>query len=172
MHTVKCGVGRGIRCHSGGMARFLIKLILNALALWITTLLVVGVHVVPYAPDTAAVLISYLLIALVVFVSLCGAVWTLWEKRHDDPWLRLLHRAERALVQGGIKLTPNSPPRKLAAQMMAQQERLGSLSENAIRAIQDWLLLLEALRYAPASAAPASLKSLQRDYKQLAWPKN
>jgi len=65
MQTVQCGAAPGIRCHSGGMARFLIKLILNAVALWITTLLVVGVHVVPYAPDTAAVLISYLLIALI-----------------------------------------------------------------------------------------------------------
>jgi putative membrane protein len=47
------------------MARFLIKLILNAVALWVTTLLVVGVRVEPYAPDTAAVLGSYLLIALI-----------------------------------------------------------------------------------------------------------
>jgi putative membrane protein len=46
------------------MARFLIKLILNAVALWLTTLLVVGVHVVPYGTDTTAVIISYLLIAL------------------------------------------------------------------------------------------------------------
>ncbi|MDJ0324986.1 phage holin family protein [Cryobacterium sp. PH31-AA6] len=47
------------------MARFLIKLILNAVALWVTTLLVVGVRVVPYAPDTAAVVVSFLLIALI-----------------------------------------------------------------------------------------------------------
>ena len=116
--------------------------------------------------------LSYLLIAIVVFVSLCGAAWTLWEKHHHDPWLRLLHRAETSLRKGGIKLAPNSPPRKLLAQMMAQRERLGGLSENAIRTIQDWLLRLEAQRYAPAASTPASLKSLQRDYQQLAWPKN
>ena len=116
--------------------------------------------------------LSYLLIAIVVFVSLCGALWTLWEKLHHDPWLRLLHRAERALAKGGIKLAPNSPPRKLAAQMMAQRERLGGLSENAIRAIQAWLLRLEVFRYAPASAKSASLKALQHDFKQLAWPKH
>jgi putative membrane protein len=32
------------------MARFLIKLILNAVALWVTTLLVVGVRVEPTRP--------------------------------------------------------------------------------------------------------------------------
>lgn len=47
------------------MARFLIKLVINAVALWLTTLIVAGVHVVPYAPDAAAVVLSYLLIALI-----------------------------------------------------------------------------------------------------------
>jgi len=46
------------------MARFLIKLILNAVALWFTTLIVSGVHVEPYATDTGAVIVTYLLIAL------------------------------------------------------------------------------------------------------------
>ena len=116
--------------------------------------------------------LSYLLIAIVVLVSLCGAAWTLWEKFHQDPWLRLLHRAERALLKSGIKLVPNSPPRRLGDQMMAQRERLVGLSENASRAIQDWLLRLEAFRYAPASAKSASLKALQREYQTLAWPKH
>jgi putative membrane protein len=47
------------------MARFLIKLILNAVALWLTTLLVSGVTVEPYASDTGAIIVSYLLIALI-----------------------------------------------------------------------------------------------------------
>ena len=47
------------------MARFLIKLIVNAVALWITALLVTGVHVIPYAPDPGASVIKYLLIALI-----------------------------------------------------------------------------------------------------------
>ena len=46
------------------MARFLIKLIVNAVALWFTTLIVSGVHVEPYATDTGAVIVTYLLIAL------------------------------------------------------------------------------------------------------------
>ncbi|TFD53838.1 phage holin family protein [Cryobacterium sp. Hh7] len=47
------------------MARFLIKLIVNAVALWLTALLVTGVHVIPYAPDSGASVITYLLIALI-----------------------------------------------------------------------------------------------------------
>jgi putative membrane protein len=47
------------------MARFLIKLIVNAIALWLTTLIVAGVHVEPYAPDSGALIVTYLLVALV-----------------------------------------------------------------------------------------------------------
>ena len=47
------------------MARFLIKLVINAVALWITTLIVSGVHVDPYASDVAAVVLTYLLLALI-----------------------------------------------------------------------------------------------------------
>lgn len=47
------------------MGRFLVKLIVNAVALWVTTLIVGGVHVEPYAPDTVAVLLTYLLISLI-----------------------------------------------------------------------------------------------------------
>ena len=47
------------------MARFLIKLILNSVALWLTTLLVSGVRVEPYSEGTIPTLITYLLVALV-----------------------------------------------------------------------------------------------------------
>ncbi|TFD62075.1 phage holin family protein [Cryobacterium suzukii] len=47
------------------MARFLIQLIVTAVALWFTALLVTGVHVTPYAPDVGANVLTYLLIALI-----------------------------------------------------------------------------------------------------------
>jgi putative membrane protein len=47
------------------MARFLIHLIVTALALWVTTAVVAGVHLLPYADDTTAVVLSYLLVALI-----------------------------------------------------------------------------------------------------------
>jgi putative membrane protein len=45
--------------------RFLLRLIINALALWLTTLIVSGVTVEPYAQDTTAWVLTYLLIALI-----------------------------------------------------------------------------------------------------------
>jgi putative membrane protein len=48
------------------MSRFLIRLLINALALWLTTLIVPGVTVTAYAPgDTLAVVLTYLLVALI-----------------------------------------------------------------------------------------------------------
>jgi len=47
------------------MARFLIKLIVNATALWLTTLIVTGVNVVPYAAGDWPLVATYLLVALI-----------------------------------------------------------------------------------------------------------
>ncbi|MEY9952152.1 phage holin family protein [Leifsonia sp. EB34] len=45
--------------------RFLLKVIINAVALWLTTLIVSGVTVVPYAAGTTATVLTYLLVALI-----------------------------------------------------------------------------------------------------------
>ncbi|MDR6972302.1 phage holin family protein [Leifsonia shinshuensis] len=45
--------------------RFLLRLVVNAFALWLTTLIVSGVTVKPYADDTTALVLTYLLIALI-----------------------------------------------------------------------------------------------------------
>jgi putative membrane protein len=48
------------------MTRFLVRLIINAVALWLTTLIVAGVTVTPFAPgDTLAIVLTYLLVALI-----------------------------------------------------------------------------------------------------------
>jgi putative membrane protein len=48
------------------MSRFLVRLLINALALWLTTLIVPGVAVTAFAPgDTFAVVLTYLLVALI-----------------------------------------------------------------------------------------------------------
>ncbi len=53
--------------HSGGMFRLLIRLVINAIALWLTTLILnPHVWVEPFAPgDTFAVVLTYLLVALI-----------------------------------------------------------------------------------------------------------
>ncbi len=54
------------RCIMGGMKRFLVRLVINAIALWLTTLIVAGVTVVPYQPgDAVATVLTYLLVALI-----------------------------------------------------------------------------------------------------------
>ena len=48
------------------MKRFLVRMIINALALWLTTLIVAGVSVSSYAADdTLATVLTYLLVAVI-----------------------------------------------------------------------------------------------------------
>ena len=108
----------------------------------------------------------YLLISIVVLASLGGAAWTLWERNRQDPWLRLLAQAAKRLQKAGVPLAPNSPPRRMAEQLRAQ---LGP-EHPAAQRIGDWLLRLEALRYAPPAAQNSHLATLQREFKRLHWP--
>jgi hypothetical protein len=105
--------------------------------------------------------LSYVLIGIIVLVALCGAAWTLWERRQHDPWLRLLARVHKRLGDAGLELPPAAPPRQIAQIVTA---RFG----EAAQGLADWLLKLEMQRYARAPGA--SLVALQREYKQLAWP--
>jgi len=55
-----------VNWHSGSMRRFLVRLLINAVALWLTTLIVAGVQVKPYQDhDTLATILTYLLVALI-----------------------------------------------------------------------------------------------------------
>lgn len=57
--------------------RLVVRLLINALALWITTLIVAGVHVVPYAPGgSLETVLTYLLIA-VIFGVVNGVIGNL-----------------------------------------------------------------------------------------------
>jgi putative membrane protein len=48
------------------MKKLLVQLVLMAVAMWLTTLIVSdGVSVVPYAPDTFALVVTYLFVALI-----------------------------------------------------------------------------------------------------------
>ncbi len=63
--------------HSCGMRRFLVRLIINAVALWLTTLIVSeGVQVQPWTPGVLPTVLTYLLVAL-IFGIVNGIVGTL-----------------------------------------------------------------------------------------------
>jgi transglutaminase-like putative cysteine protease len=111
--------------------------------------------------------LSYVLIAIVVLASLVGAAWTLWDRHRQDPWLRLYHRATQRLQNAGLVLPPNAPPRQMAARLQA-----GTPASPETAALSDWLLRLEAWRYSAQNPAQhATLKPLQREFRQLLWPK-
>ena len=106
----------------------------------------------------------YVLIAVVVLVSLAGAGWTLWERQQHDPWLRLLRRASQRLHTLGLTDTEHLPPRALALRV---RERWGDTPFS--HSVTQWLLQLERQRYSRESTV--SLATLQREFQQLAWPK-
>ncbi|MDP9968474.1 transglutaminase-like putative cysteine protease [Variovorax paradoxus] len=105
--------------------------------------------------------LAYVLLYLLVGASLAGAAWALWERSQHDPWLRLLGQARARLAKAGLEVSGTAPPRQMAAQAEA---RFGP----AAQAVGEWLLKLEAQRYAQAS--PASLAALRAEFRRLDWP--
>ncbi|MDP9992932.1 transglutaminase-like putative cysteine protease [Variovorax boronicumulans] len=105
--------------------------------------------------------LAYVLLYLVIAASLAGAGWTLWERSRHDPWLRLLGQARARLAKAGLAVPETAPPRQMAAQADA---RFGP----AAQPVRDWLLKLEAQRY--AEAAPETLAALRAEFRRLAWP--
>jgi transglutaminase-like putative cysteine protease len=108
--------------------------------------------------------LAYVLIGVVVLVSLAGAAWTLWERQQHDPWLRLLRRTAARLRQLGLTDHETLAPRGLA-QRVRQHWGDTAFAYN----LSDWLLRLEAQRYARNS--PLTLATLQAEYQQLGWPR-
>lgn len=111
----------------------------------------------------------YVLAALVTVASLAGACWALLQRQRQDPWVRLLAKTHVKLVQIGVSLPAQCPPRTMARQL---EQHLGP-SHPAFRVLQDWLLDIEQVRYAPNAdpgAARRRLTQLNNDFNQLPWP--
>ena len=104
--------------------------------------------------------LSYLLISIIVVVSLVGAAWTLYSRSQHDPWLRLYLAARRQLALAGLASSEATPARELATQA---RMRWGEPANN----LYDWLLRLEAWRYAPVAKSKANLATLRSQFKQL-----
>ncbi len=110
----------------------------------------------PSPADLARVLLFALVAA-----SLGGAAWAWRERRRTDPWLRLLARARARLASAGVAVPPDSAPRRMA-------ELLAARFGDAAAPTHDWLLRLEAQRYARDPAE--GLAALRRDFRRLRWP--
>lgn len=102
--------------------------------------------------------LSYVLIGIVVLLSLAGAGWAWWERVQHDPWLRLLARARQQLGRAGIPSGTATSPRQLALQVLQRHGKQG-------QALHDWLMQLEAQRY--AGTAGPGLSQLKKQYRRL-----
>jgi len=111
-------------------------------------------------PDWAD--LAYTLIGLMVLASGLGALWNLWERQRQDPWLRLLDQARQRLHRAGLALPARATPRALATAVQQQ-------CTDQAKDIASWLLDLEAQRYAKEPSA--DLRRLRAAFKQLHWPK-
>jgi transglutaminase-like putative cysteine protease len=128
--------------------------------------------------------LSTVLIGIVVLLSLLGAAWTQWERLRQDPWLRMLHGAQRQLQKAGLPVSAQAAPRQLAHALKAHATDAGpadGATSDPTRAlelqrIQDWLLRLEAWRYAKrgvtSAEARAALGTLRREFRQIRWPQH
>ncbi len=107
--------------------------------------------------------LAYLLIAAIVLSSLAGAAWTSWARRRQDPWLRLLAAATAHLRDTGLRIAPNSPPRRLGEHLLQQRDPV----DPRVPALLDWLERLEMQRYAPKGRQGGQLGTLQTELKRL-----
>jgi hypothetical protein len=94
--------------------------------------------------------LGYVLIGVVVFASLVGAAWTLWERHRQDPWLRLLHRATQRVQRAGHdRCQPHAPPRQLA-RLLWQAYRTGA-------PVRRWTDVAAKAAIVPVAAATGGL---------------
>lgn len=112
--------------------------------------------------------LGLLLLGALVTASLGGALWTRWERRRQDPWLRLLERVRSRLQREGQPLGAAVTPREMAARLVQMHDP----KDNRVQAIQAWLQRYEQLRYAPRRGRGSSsdLAALRRELKELSWP--
>ena len=114
-------------------------------------------------PDWSSMARVLGVLALLALVG--GLAWNRWMQRSRDPWLRLYGQARGRLARLGLPSSDALPPRSLARHLV-------HLRGDAARPVADWLLRLEAQRYAPASDTErrAALARLAREMRGLRWP--
>ena len=89
------------------------------------------------------------------------------SSRSGRSWYFRVQRARARLHKLGVESADHTPPRELARRV---QQRWGHA--GAAAPLAQWLLQLEAQRYARPGASSATLASLQREFQRLAWPKS
>ena len=82
------------------------------------------------------------------------ALWVWLEKHRQDPWLHLLQQARQRLAGMGLRIDENASltPRQLLERLQAALAASGQPSDTGA-AWRQWLLALEAWRYAPSDGS-------------------
>jgi putative membrane protein len=112
------------------MRRFLVSLVANAIALWLTTLIVTGVRLDPFQDDTIGTVLSYLFVAL-IFGVVNGIVGTA---------IRIVAFPLYILTLGLLSLVVNALLLLLAG-WLSQLFGFGLVIENFVWAILGALVL-------------------------------
>ncbi len=109
--------------------------------------------------------LGYLLAGLVVVGASLAGGWTLWEKRNEDPWLRLLRMAQQRMAAAHLIEASATlhTPRQLRKRLQASE-----LDPGFEKDISNWLMRMEHLRYAKGSRD--TLGTLKARLSQLRWP--
>ena len=120
--------------------------------------------------DVSWTTLARLLAFALAGLALLGSLWAWREKRQHDPWLRLLQQARTRLQKMGVPV-PESPaltPRQLL-QLLEQHTAAAAIANTittqaeppALAAWRNWLLGMEAVRYAPSAshASPTAASS-------------
>jgi transglutaminase-like putative cysteine protease len=95
-----------------------------------------------------------LLAATLAGMAALVALWVWLKKHHQDPWLHLLQQARRRLADMGLRIDENASltPRQLLERLQAALTASGQPPDGGA-AWRQWLLALEAWRYAPSDGS-------------------
>jgi hypothetical protein len=64
--------------------------------------------------------LAMILVGLLTTAALGGAGWALWDRRRQDPWVRLHTRVRERLARLGVAAAPHEAPRTLAERVRRQ----------------------------------------------------
>ncbi|MDH5858087.1 DUF3488 and transglutaminase-like domain-containing protein [Lampropedia aestuarii] len=106
--------------------------------------------------------LATLSVVLVLATGLLYLVWPYWRRQARDPWAQLLTLTQTRLQQQGLQLPAHTPPARMA------QAAEGFFGPHAAADVSQWLLAMDALRYARHS--PETLPELKRRWRRLSWP--
>ena len=123
--------------------------------------------------DVSWATLARLLALTLAGLALLGSLWAWREKRQHDPWLRLLQQARARLQKMGAPLPDSAAltPRQILHMLQSWQvpqlppqpqhhtaaaQATAQAAAPALAAWRDWLLGMEAVRYAPSTPSTPS----------------